>query len=736
MDEAPWLACGQTASVTGSGRAAAHSLCVSLQKSEVVRTTAAADSPSSISPRAQVLTGLLIGAADEQTASQAKKEKYKQELLEQIAEQQRNKSLEKRLRGAAAADPGKQREHLVGRRRDVRYEPREGGSEHRGRSRQDPSAQAVHQEYHRDFSHLLGDVSTPRVPPLPPLPPLDAEYHYYGARDPLHPDTEPEHLHRPPPERRPPLGPGRHTQSESRVTDEHHVSLLEVGEPPAEKSKLMRERAQSYQEALRLQIREREDQKRREKEEKERYEAKIEAERMAFNPWGRSGAGAPIKDQNGNVVSDLKHMHRAQEGCRSPVCRESGHAQSFLMEQGDASAPAEPQPPARRRLSGLSDHPTPEKLHIQDRYKEELIQQMEEKKRKDKEAAERMKMEEEKDDKRQVEGMAINQRRYEEEEERRLEEERPGLKRGCEEEEKKRTEQRETKARVHEVQTPQEQKEAPRTYELKPRGSSPPIPAVQRRMENTEESPVTSDRPVSAPRFQPTADTPRFQPTADTPPFQPTADTPRFQPTADTPRFQPTADTPRFQPTADTPRFQPTADTPRFQPTADTPPLQESQQQEEVMRGLSALKSMLRNRQRHLELQLEKIERQEPLYVPSKPRRRPRIEAFESASARGNVQSVRQTNQWQHGGEASARGNVQSVRQTNQWQHGGEASARGNVQSVRQTNQWQHGAGMLLKSQSTIRGPPPVGDHTMKGRVREVDTSGQMFSRMFSRKLV
>ncbi|KAI4790163.1 hypothetical protein KUCAC02_034800 [Chaenocephalus aceratus] len=166
----------------------------------------------------------------------------------------------------------------VGRRRDVRYGPREGGSEHRGRSRHDPSAQALHQEDHRDFSNLLGDVSNPRTP-------HDAEYHYYGARDPLHPNTEPEHFHRPPPERRPPLGPSRHTQSESRlvmkqqvraapreppqqgvslcrhlvtsalkVTDEHHVSLLEVGEPPAEKSKLMRERAQSYQEALRLQV--------------------------------------------------------------------------------------------------------------------------------------------------------------------------------------------------------------------------------------------------------------------------------------------------------------------------------------------------------------------------------------------------------------------------------------------------------------------------------------------------
>lgn len=54
-----------------------------------------------------------------------------------------------------------------------------------------------------------------------------------------------------------------------------------------------------------VQIKEREESKRREKEEKERYDAKIEAEMMAYNPWGRSGGGAPIKDQKGNLFSKL-----------------------------------------------------------------------------------------------------------------------------------------------------------------------------------------------------------------------------------------------------------------------------------------------------------------------------------------------------------------------------------------------------------------------------------------------
>ena len=52
-----------------------------------------------------------------------------------------------------------------------------------------------------------------------------------------------------------------------------------------------------------VQIKEREEHKRREKEDKKRHDAKIKAEMMAYNPWGRSGGGAPIKDKNGNLFS-------------------------------------------------------------------------------------------------------------------------------------------------------------------------------------------------------------------------------------------------------------------------------------------------------------------------------------------------------------------------------------------------------------------------------------------------
>lgn len=54
-----------------------------------------------------------------------------------------------------------------------------------------------------------------------------------------------------------------------------------------------------------IQIKEIKERKRKEKEEKELFDAKIEAEMMAYSPWGRSGGGAPIKDQRGNLVSKL-----------------------------------------------------------------------------------------------------------------------------------------------------------------------------------------------------------------------------------------------------------------------------------------------------------------------------------------------------------------------------------------------------------------------------------------------
>jgi len=56
-----------------------------------------------------------------------------------------------------------------------------------------------------------------------------------------------------------------------------------------------------YARELKRQVEEREREKVKKKEEQQRYDAKLEAEIANYNPWGRGGAGAPLKDAQVNI---------------------------------------------------------------------------------------------------------------------------------------------------------------------------------------------------------------------------------------------------------------------------------------------------------------------------------------------------------------------------------------------------------------------------------------------------
>ncbi|XP_040922248.1 centrosome and spindle pole-associated protein 1 [Toxotes jaculatrix] len=658
---------------------------------------AARSRPATSKNKAEFSTGLLIGATEEQAASQMRKELYKQELLKQIAEQQinkiREKKLELRVAATGATDPEKKPDRImqfgaVNRqydswRRDVPYKPgidveavgkdsdprpidnkpTENAEKKAppGKSQVDYStalgqlagntvpgfgmgaAQGVssldcfNEDYHKDFSNMLGEVTIPRVahvpPPIPPTvtddykTPYDAAYYYYGTRHPL--DSNLPHYQNVLPGRvqqsgnlqsppgKPPLGPSRHTEA----TDQHRASPLGVGELPTDKSKQRRESALSYQEALRQQIKEREERRRREKEEKERYDAKIEAEMMAYNPWGRSGGGAPIKDPKGNLFSDLNQMHRInEESYRNPVFKNREQIQNFLTRNGDTPA-VEARAPASHR--GFSDQPTPQQLHMQDTYKEALKQQIEENKRRQAEERERMRIEEKKEDRRLAEQRTRIQQEYEEEQrkqkkiEHRLENQswinEPKTNR--QEEEKKVRQEQETEKKVPESTRDREERKTQLSYEREP---SPPVPALQKKQRNlvasrppsvvsqlSSRTVTHSERSVSAPHYRP-------------------------------------------------------------DPVKITQP-QDGHQ--EVIRELSALRRYLRKEQRQLEVQLGQTDRQESHYTPpSRPRRRPRVDAFESAhkqadqpstatafsdAARVNMQNIREFNQLKHRDTAS-----------------------------------------------------------------------------------
>uniref|UniRef100_A0AAQ6IQP7 Centrosome and spindle pole-associated protein 1 C-terminal domain-containing protein n=1 Tax=Anabas testudineus TaxID=64144 RepID=A0AAQ6IQP7_ANATE len=354
---------------------------------------------------------------EEQTVSQMRKEMYKQELLKQIAEQRKNKIREKKLElrvaATGATDPEKEvAEWHNYRDKTYSFKPIEetehGGPQGRsqvisgtalsqltGKIVRGPGAVApqgvpsldfLTEDYHRDFSNMLGEMAIPRVASFPPsvppgvtnnyITPFDAAYYYYGTRNPLEP-----HL---PNYQSISLHPYQFNRKMYILRNVFTLlpitgsSSLDVGKALADKSKQRRESVLSYQEALRRQIKEREEHNRREKEEKTQYDAKIEAEMMAYNPWGRSGGGAPIKDQKGNLFSKL----------------------GFAL---------------LNRIYCFSDLPTPQQLDMQERYKEALKQQIEENKRKQAEEKEQMRIEEEKEEKRLMEQRARIQREYEEE---------------------------------------------------------------------------------------------------------------------------------------------------------------------------------------------------------------------------------------------------------------------------------------------------------------------------------
>lgn len=67
-------------------------------------------------------------------------------------------------------------------------------------------------------------------------------------------------------------------------------------------------KAKEYQDELARQVREKQLAKQKEREEKERLERKIAVENANFNPFGRSGGGAPLKDRDGNIMADLSQV--------------------------------------------------------------------------------------------------------------------------------------------------------------------------------------------------------------------------------------------------------------------------------------------------------------------------------------------------------------------------------------------------------------------------------------------
>uniref|UniRef100_A0A8C5PML4 Centrosome and spindle pole associated protein 1 n=1 Tax=Leptobrachium leishanense TaxID=445787 RepID=A0A8C5PML4_9ANUR len=527
-------------------------------------------------------TGLLLGGSDQDEAQRRRKERYRQELMEQMAEQQRNKRREKelelRVAATGAIDPEKQPDrlrqfgainrpqevvdHNIAYRPGVTYDPekivRRNEQKPAYEERAPPekarvafqtptlesavignefpvAANPANEQFHRGLASALGEIVVPRIaafpPPQPPvLPdnyrtPYDDAYYFYGARNPLDPNLAYYH----PSMMGPPTSSGISIPI-TKVLQAEDLTVLNTqraaagrgtrfGLIPEDKPKHSKESAQSYQEALAQQIRERNEKLRKEKEEQERYEAKLEADIKKYNPWGRGGGGAPLKDSKGNLITDLKRMHQQNEDAyQQPETRAYADKRSVVavdLSLADNSGSTSKIPGFAfasnsqfARGSVFAEPPTEQQVHQQESYKNFLRLQIEEKQHKEREERELIRLEEEKEERRLADQRAKIQREYEEEQNR---------KKLKEEEQRQKNEEliriAEDRRKAAEIKRKEEEEkqeeELRRFYEQEksskseeavqpPRPPSPVIPTLQKKAPTHVQRPPTADSQISA----------------------------------------------------------------------------------------------------------------------------------------------------------------------------------------------------------------------------------------------
>ncbi|XP_064244480.1 centrosome and spindle pole-associated protein 1 isoform X6 [Passer domesticus] len=452
-------------------------------RNQIQMSSSASEQAKSAGER-RYATGLVLGGQDRELL-QRRKEKYRQELMEQMAEQQRNKRREKELELSVAASGAQDPEKKPNRLKQFGFTARafeEKLPPERPRvAFQTPmparSASPVNEdsqsdkEFQRGVVSSLGDMVAPRLAPLPPPPapvltdnyktPYDDAYYFYGARNPLDPalayygtgmmGMEPT------PSLDPPLGQVPVGQPINNIGQRNTGDRQRsVGMYSEEKTKPSKEATLSYQQELQQQIREREERRRQEREEKE----KLEAEMKNYNPWGRGGGGAPLKDADGNLISIT-------------------FAQASPFARGNV----------------FGEPPSPEQLKRQESYKNFLRLQIEEKRRREEAEREKLRIEEEKEEKRLAEQRMRIQKAYEEElEEKRRKDEERRLKNKeiiqlGEERRKEAEKQGKEKEEKREEQLRQyfEKKEKEEEKKMLSRQSSPVVPALQNKSVRKEE---------------------------------------------------------------------------------------------------------------------------------------------------------------------------------------------------------------------------------------------------------
>ncbi|XP_038057213.1 centrosome and spindle pole associated protein 1-like isoform X18 [Patiria miniata] len=287
----------------------------------------------------------------------------------------------------------------------------------------------------------------------------------------------------------------------------------------------------SYQAILKQQMEEKERKKRIEKEEQERYDAKLEAQAAEYNPWGKGGGGAPMRDNKGKIVADLRQLHQHNEqalndpaSTQLQLYADQPLAGNTTTTAAAVTADRSPRPGATEPQPVTSASKDPK-----DEYKEYLKQQVEDKKRREAALKEKIRLEEEKEERRLEQQRIKMQRDFEVEQQRMKDKEEEKVRQAQELERKIEEQKKEAEKKKHDViearrregeedrrkqeQAKNEQKErysppipALRNKENQnpPRQSSPPIPTLRKKKEEEKkDSPRAANKIHGTPRQPP-----------------------------------------------------------------------------------------------------------------------------------------------------------------------------------------------------------------------------------------
>ncbi|TRY81362.1 hypothetical protein DNTS_029009, partial [Danionella cerebrum] len=238
------------------------------------------------------------------------------------------------------------------------------------------------------------------------------------------------------------------------------------------------------------QIAEKEQRKQREREEQKKQDMKLEAEEEKYNYWGRGG-GAPLKDISGNPITDLKAHLRKTDACKSVARGERRPASPKKESASFSPAPSS----VYGRGNVFEEGITPQQRDQDQRHRDFLKLQIEDKKRRQQEEREKERIEEELAERRVAKEREKMKKEYEEELEKRRRKDREleeARRKHIEQREETRIKEKENRrlAEREEVLKKPEPEKLPKIKETKSitPPPSPPVPALRRKLQNMENS--------------------------------------------------------------------------------------------------------------------------------------------------------------------------------------------------------------------------------------------------------